>query len=92
MAEADKAGQVYQIKVRGEIDARWSDWFDGVDIASDGDATTLTGPIIDQAVLRGILIKIWDLNLTLISVNPVEAIIDQDVPVQEVWHEADLSL
>jgi hypothetical protein len=91
MAETGK-GQVYQIKVRGEIDARWSDWFDGVDIASDGNVTTLTGFIIDQAVLRGILTKIWDLNLTLISMNPIEAIADQDVRVQEVQHETDLSL
>ena len=92
MAETGKASQVYQIKVRGEIDARWSDWFDGLDIASDGDVTTLTGSIIDQAVLRGILTKIWDLNLTLISVNPAEAIADQDALVQEVQHETDLSL
>jgi hypothetical protein len=92
MAEMGRASQVYQIKVRGEIDACWSDWFEGVDIASDGDVTTLTGPIIDQAVLRGILTKIWDLNLTLISVKPVEATADQDALVQEVQHEADLSL
>ena len=81
MVETRRVGQVYQIKVRGEIDARWSDWFDGVSIASDGDVTTLIGPIIDQAVLRGILTKIWDLNLTLISVNSIEVVAGQDMSV-----------
>ena len=69
--------EVYQIKVRGRLDARWSDWFGGMAIACevgcDGlPVTTLTGPVVDQAALRGILWKLWDLNLRLISVIPVE--------------------
>jgi hypothetical protein len=68
---------VVQIKVQGNLDARWSDWFSGltVEVGDEGEGrpvTTLTGSI-DQATLRGILNRIWDLNLTLISVVPIEA-------------------
>ena len=68
---------VYQIKVRGALDRKWSDWFNGMAItfehASDGPPiTTLSGAIADQAKLRGILTKVWDLNLTLISVRQIE--------------------
>jgi hypothetical protein len=64
--------QVYQIKVQGRLDHRWSDWFSGLDIQVETDAekppvTTLTGAL-DQAGLRGVLSKIWDLNLSLFSV------------------------
>lgn len=63
----------YRIQVGGRLDEKWSDWFSGMTIAfecgSDGSCvTTLTGAVVDQAALRGILEKIWDLNLTLISV------------------------
>jgi hypothetical protein len=68
---------VYQIKVQGRLDERWSDWFDGMTITferqSDGSTvTTLTGVVVDQAALHGILSKIRDFNLTLISVTKVE--------------------
>lgn len=67
---------VYQIKVRGRLDDRWAEWFSGMAISSeggpDGATSTLTGTIVDQAALRGILERIWDLNLTLISLNAVE--------------------
>jgi hypothetical protein len=65
---------LYQIKVQGKLDDRWSDWFNGLTVAVESEnppVTTLIGSI-DQAALRGILTKIWDLNLTLISVVPVE--------------------
>ena len=67
---------VYQIKVQGNLDDRWSDWFSGLTVeVGDEDGTypvtTLTGSV-DQAALRGILNRIWDLNLTLISVVPIE--------------------
>ena len=68
---------VYQIKVQGNLDDRWSDWFSGLtvvveDVRTDiPPVTTLTGRT-DQATLRGILNKIWDLNLTLISVVPID--------------------
>ncbi len=67
----------YRIKVQGRLDEGWSDWFDAMKITferrSDGSpVTTLTGPVVDQVALRGILARIWDLNLTLISVARIE--------------------
>jgi hypothetical protein len=64
---------VYEIRVEGVLDERWSDWFHGMTIASDSGVTVLTGPVSDQAILRGMLTKIWDLSLTLVSVMPIEA-------------------
>jgi hypothetical protein len=61
--------EVYQIQVRGILDETWSDWFDGMMITVERDVTTMTGAIPDQAALRGILDRIWDLNLALISVR-----------------------
>ena len=64
---------VYQIRVRGVLDACWSDWFEGLTVCphSDND-TLLTGPVRDQSALLGILAKIRDLGLPLLSVNRVE--------------------
>lgn len=67
----------YQIQIQGTIGERWTGWFDGMAITSgqgsDGSqVTTLTGTIVDQSALRGILAMLWDLNLTLISVTRVE--------------------
>jgi hypothetical protein len=74
--ECDGQG-VYQIKVQGRLDERWSDWFSGMTIAfesgSDGrPITVLTGAVADQSVLRGILDSVWDLNLTLVSVVRID--------------------
>jgi hypothetical protein len=72
------SGQVaYQIKVQGRLDENWSDWFNGmtIELETEGDSppiTTLTVAVADQAKLRGILSKIWDLNLTVISVAQIE--------------------
>jgi len=70
-------GSDYRIVVYGELSQRWVDWFDNFDIQlsdqpSGATVTTLTGPIVDQAALRGMLCKLWDLNLTVISVGRVE--------------------
>ncbi len=67
---------VYRIRVRGKLAAQWSDWLGGMAIAlktADNGApeAVLTGPVVDQAALRGIVNTLWDLNLTVISVNPV---------------------
>ena len=67
----------YQIKVQGQLDERWSDWFNGMTLtfgsaSNSSPITTLTGVVADQAKLRGMLSKIWDLNLTLISVTQIE--------------------
>ena len=68
-----RPARLYEIKVRGQLDENWSGWLSGMTISFDNDVTTLTGPVPDQAALRGLLSKIWDLNLTLISVTPVRA-------------------
>jgi hypothetical protein len=64
----------YSIVVGGELSLSWSEWFDGLAITSTRTpkgtvTTTLCGPVADQAALRGILCTLWDLNLTLISVQ-----------------------
>ncbi len=76
-AEPGSDQAVYQIKVQGKLDEKWSDWFGGMTVtvqseSNDAPITTLTGAVADQAALRGILTKIWDLNLTLISVSRME--------------------
>ena len=64
---------VYQIRVEGHLGQQWMDWFDGLTITleENGD-TLLTGPVADQAALHGLLKKVRDLGLTLVSVNRVE--------------------
>lgn len=65
--------EVYCILVQGNLDRRWSDWFDGFLLTKHRDQTTmLTGPVADQAALHGLLAKIRDLGLPLLSVERVE--------------------
>ena len=62
----------YRIRVQGILDSKWSDWFDGLDIAPQaGGETLLRGPVADQAALHGLLAKIRDLGLPLLSVEQV---------------------
>ena len=64
---------VYQFRLAGHLDQRWVDWFDGLKIALDEHGQTiLSGEIKDQAELQGVLKKIYNLGLKLISVNPIE--------------------
>ena len=71
-----KGQTIYRIQVRGRLDDTWSQWFDDMSIAcesaSDGSKiTVLTGAVADQPKLRGILARMWDLNLTVLSVERV---------------------
>ena len=64
---------VYQIRIKGHLDPQWTDWFEGLTITleEDGD-TLLTGPVVDQAALHGLLKKVRDLGMPLVSVNQVQ--------------------
>jgi hypothetical protein len=63
----------YEILLQGQLNARWADWFEGMTITLDNDGNTiLSGPLADQAALHGILKKVRDMGLTLLSVNSVE--------------------
>ena len=64
---------IYQIRIKGHLGDRWTDWFEGVTIAlqENGD-TLLTGPVADQAALHGLLKKVRDLGMPLISVNNLD--------------------
>ena len=63
---------IYRIRVRGHIDDRWSDWLAGLAIQRQEDGTTvLVGPVVDQAALYGVIIRIRDLGLSLMSVSRV---------------------
>jgi len=65
---------VYRIRVKGHLDLTWSDWFEGLELSHEPNGeTTLTGPIVDQAALQGVLMKVSNLGLSLISVNRVES-------------------
>lgn len=69
---------IYELLVQGELDQNWEAWFSGLAVTvnrggGQPPTTALIGPVADQAALRGLLCKLWDLNLTLISVRRVEA-------------------
>ena len=66
--------EYYEIKIKGCLDPKWSDWFAQMAISTAGDNTILRGPVADQAALHGILIRIRDLNLTLLSVEHLEPV------------------
>ena len=67
------AQTIYQIRIEGHLGVQWSEWFAGFSIASQADGTTLlTGSISDQAALHGLLMRIRDLGLPLVSINREE--------------------
>lgn len=75
MAEVIDSNQptIYQIKIKSHLSSDWTDWFEGLTITPEEDGDTLlTGPVIDQAALYGLIKKVRDLGMTLISVNPVQ--------------------
>jgi hypothetical protein len=63
---------VYQIRIKGHLSHQWKEWFEGLFITLEEDGNTLlTGPVIDQSALHGILKKIRDLGMPLLSVNSI---------------------
>jgi hypothetical protein len=65
---------IYQIRLKGHLGRQWTDWFGGLTITlEDNGDTLLTGPVVDQAALHGLLKKVRDLGMPLVSVGPVEA-------------------
>jgi hypothetical protein len=65
--------QYYEIRLKGHLEARWVKWFDGLAITLEENGNTLlSGPVADQAALHGLLKKVRDLGLPLLSVNFVE--------------------
>jgi hypothetical protein len=74
---------LYEVRLKGHLDSRWAAWFDGLTLTSESDGTTLIqGPVVDQAALFGLLRKLRDVGLPLVSVAQVEP--DQpEVPTTE---------
>ena len=63
---------VYEIRVQGHLDQHWATWFEGLTLTYEGDTTVLSGVLADEAALHGVLTKVGNLNLHLLSVNAVE--------------------
>ncbi len=63
----------YEIQVKGHLPLQWADWFEGLTITLEEDGNTfLTGPVADQAALHGLLKKVRDMGMVLVSVNQVQ--------------------
>ena len=62
----------YEIRLKGHLDSRWAAWFDGLSLTNESDGTTIIhGPVADQAALHGLLQKVRDIGLPLVSVTQV---------------------
>ena len=62
----------YEIRVKGILDQRWTAWFEDLQVSSDGEETVISGPVADQAALHGLLTRVRDLGLFLISVRHLD--------------------
>ena len=63
----------YEIRLKGQLDARWAEWFEGLTITLEENGhTLLKGPVVDQAALHGLLKRVRDLGMTLVSVNQIQ--------------------
>lgn len=70
----DAGGVQYDIRVKGHLDARWVAWFDGLTLTNENDGTTtIAGSIVDQAALHGVLQKLRDIGMPLVSVRQVNS-------------------
>ncbi|HEX3541236.1 MAG TPA: hypothetical protein VHT75_12455 [Acidimicrobiales bacterium] len=77
MTGHDPNPERYEIRLQGHLQPRWATWFDGMTITNESDGTTLMrGPVVDQAALHGLLRKLQDLGLRLLSVS----VVDPDQP------------
>jgi hypothetical protein len=74
LTENDHEPGHYEIRLKGHLDQRWGDWFEGLTIRlEDNGETRITGPVADQAALHGLLKKVRDLGMELLSVNRIES-------------------
>ena len=70
---------LYDIRIKGHLAARWSDWFDGLSLSRESDGTTIIHcHVADQAALHGLLVKVRDLGLPLVSVTHYEPRVRQE--------------
>ena len=76
-------GAKYRIKTKGLLDRKWSDWFDGFEITSCSEETVLTGYVVDQAELHGILDKLHDLRLPILLVEQLHPKSGTPIPPEE---------
>ena len=78
---------VYQIRIKGHLGREWTDWFEGLTLTlEDNGDTLLTGPVVDQAALHGVLRKVRDVGVPLLSVNHVEPGQAEAPDVNETHH------
>ena len=78
----------YEIRLKGHLDARWSAWFDGLSLTHQSDGTTVIhGPVVDQAALHGLLQKVRDVGLPLVSVIHMDAEEPELLPTNLHRHE-----
>jgi hypothetical protein len=68
----DGQAGVYELRIAGHLDARWSAWFDGMSLMTEDGTTTIRGAVADQPALHGLLQKVRDLGLELVSVNRLQ--------------------
>ena len=69
----DRESDRYEIRIKGHLDPRWAAWFEGMSLTSESDGTTnIHGPVVDQAALHGLLQKLRDVGLPLVSVIQVK--------------------
>ncbi len=71
ISTADEAGR-YEIRLKGRLDSRWAAWFDGLTVTQQNDGTTVIhGLVVDQSALHGLLTKVRDIGIPLISVTRI---------------------
>ena len=72
--QQNEKGTICQIRIEGQLGEQWTDWFEGLSITQEQDGITLlTGPVVDQSALHGLLKKVRDLGMPLVSVNRIES-------------------